>query len=127
MRFTPDHLEVTEGERVRIVVHNAGRLRHEFVIGTAAALAEHAALMVRFPDMAHDEPWMAHVDPGQRGELRWHFNRAGEFGFACLIAGHFQSGMQGTLRVRPRGAARPAPTAATPTVATPSEGASHAH
>jgi uncharacterized cupredoxin-like copper-binding protein len=55
--------------------------------------------MVKFPDMAHDEPYMAHVSPGKSSPLIWTFNRVGEFDFACLIAGHYQSGMVGKIRV----------------------------
>lgn len=72
---------------------------HEFVIGTRAELDEHVAMMARFPGMQHDEPYMAHIAPGQSGEMIWTFNRAGEFDFACLIAGHYQAGMVGTIRV----------------------------
>lgn len=99
MRFRPDRISVREGETVRLVMHNEGKLMHEFVIGTPPDLAEHAALMVKFPDMEHDEPYMAHVPPGKSGTIVWHFNRPGDFQFACLIAGHFQSGMVGALRV----------------------------
>ena len=42
---------------------------------------------------------MAHVPPGKTGEIVWTFNRAGEFEFACLIAGHYQGGMVGTIKV----------------------------
>jgi uncharacterized cupredoxin-like copper-binding protein len=101
MRFRPDRIEVREGETVRLVMHNDGKLMHEFVIGTPPDLAEHAALMVKFPDMEHDEPYMAHVPPGKTGEIVWTFNRAGEFEFACLIAGHYQGGMVGTIMVTP--------------------------
>ena len=64
-----------------------------------ATLDEHAALMLRFPDMQHDEPWMAHVPPGKTGQIVWNFNRAGEFAFACLISGHYQAGMVGKITV----------------------------
>jgi uncharacterized cupredoxin-like copper-binding protein len=101
MRFTPDRLEVGAGETVRIVIRNAGAVQHEFVLGTKAVLDEHAALMARFPAMEHDEPYMAHVPPGKTGEIVWTFNRAGEFDFACLIAGHYQAGMVGKVRVAP--------------------------
>ena len=101
MRFTPARLEVREGETVRFVVRNDGRTMHEFVIGTKAENDAHAALMMKFPDMEHDEPWMAHVPPGQAGEIVWTFNRAGEFDFACLIAGHYQAGMVGKIVVAP--------------------------
>lgn len=101
MRFTPDRLEVKLGETVRLRIRNTGKLMHELVIGTAAELKEHAALMVKFPNMEHDEPYMAHVPPGKTGSIVWHFNRVGEFEFACLIAGHFQAGMVGRIKVIP--------------------------
>jgi len=99
MRFTPDHIEVRQGKTVKFVVRNNGKLMHEFVIGTQAELDKHAALMLRFPDMEHDEPYMAHVGPGKTGQIIWTFNRAGDFDFACLIAGHYQAGMVGKIRV----------------------------
>jgi uncharacterized cupredoxin-like copper-binding protein len=100
MRFVPDRIAVKLGQTLRLRIRNTGAVLHELVIGTPAALDEHAALMVRFPDMQHDEPWMAHVPPGQTGEIVWTFNRAGEFAFACLIAGHYQAGMVGRITVR---------------------------
>jgi uncharacterized cupredoxin-like copper-binding protein len=70
------------------------------VIGTPEELKAHAELMKKHPNMEHDEPYMAHVDPGQRGEIVWTFNRPGTFEFACLIPGHFEAGMKGTITVR---------------------------
>ncbi len=72
---------------------------HEFVIGTKAENDKHAEMMVKFPTMEHDEPYMAHVSPGKTGEIVWTFNRAGDFEFACLIAGHYQGGMVGKINV----------------------------
>ena len=105
MRFTPDLIEVRLGETVRFVARNAGKVMHEFVIGTKAENGKHAEMMVKFPTMEHDEPYMAHVPPGKTGEIVWTFNRAGEFEFACLIAGHYQAGMVGTIKVAPAGKA----------------------
>jgi uncharacterized cupredoxin-like copper-binding protein len=99
MRFTPDSITVQEGDTVRFVVQNAGRMLHEVVIGTPDELAKHAAMMVKFPGMEHDAPYMVHVGPGKSGEIVWRFNRAGSFEFACLIAGHYAAGMRGTLTV----------------------------
>ncbi len=99
MRFSPEVVEVKLGETVRFTVRNDGKQMHEFVIGTKAENDEHAALMVKFPTMEHDEPYMAHVAPGKTGEIVWTFNRAGEFDFACLIAGHYQAGMVGKVKV----------------------------
>jgi uncharacterized cupredoxin-like copper-binding protein len=100
MRFTPDLIDVKLNEVVRFDIRNDGRMLHEMVIGTARELEDHAALMLKFPDMEHDEPYMAHVAAGQRGRIVWTFNRAGEFEFACLIAGHYQAGMKGRILVK---------------------------
>ena len=101
MRCTPDAITVRRGETMKFVFRNEGKQLHEFVLGTKKELEEHAALMVKFPNMEHDEPYMAHVDPGKTGQIVWHFNRAGEFHFACLIAGHYQAGMVGRITVTP--------------------------
>lgn len=99
MRFTPAHIEVKQGETVRLKVRNTGKVLHELVLGTPQELAEHAVQMQKHPGMEHDEPHMVHVAPGKTGEILWTFNRAGDFEFACLIDGHYQAGMKGTIRV----------------------------
>jgi uncharacterized cupredoxin-like copper-binding protein/Cu/Ag efflux protein CusF len=113
MRFIPAALNVQQGETIRFVVHNSGKIMHELVIGTMQDLNEHAELMKKFPDMEHDEPYMAHVKPGETEEIVWQFSRAGEFHYACLIAGHFEAGMIGRIEVAGPGAKiAPAPDAA---------------
>ncbi|WP_439520126.1 cupredoxin domain-containing protein [Hydrogenophaga sp.] len=102
MKLSPNHLEVREGETLRLRAINQGRLMHEIVIGTTDELKAHAEMMKKHPGMEHDEPYMAHVPPGRRGDIVWTFNRAGDFEFACLIAGHFEAGMRGTIRVKPK-------------------------
>ena len=102
MRFAPRHIEVQEGDTVRLRAENKGLVLHEIVLGTKAELDQHAQMMQKFPDMEHDAPYMAHVRAGQRGDIVWHFNRPGTFDFACLIPGHFEAGMTGTITVRPR-------------------------
>lgn len=99
MRFTPSSVGVKEGETVRFVIRNKGRLVHEMVIGDRKTLDAHAALMVKFPTMEHDEPYMAHVPAGRQETLVWTFNRPGDFDFACLVAGHYQAGMVGKITV----------------------------
>lgn len=99
MRFTPDRLAFQQGETVRFVIRNQGKLLHEMVIGTKAELDAHAAMMAKSPGMKHGDPSMAHVPAGKSGELVWTFNRAGEFDFACLVAGHYQAGMVGKISV----------------------------
>ena len=99
MRFSVNKIEVKQGETVRFVLKNEGKIMHEFVIGTKPVLDEHAALMIKFPNMEHDEPYMAHVPAGKTGEVIWTFNKPGTFDFACLIAGHYQAGMVGKIIV----------------------------
>jgi uncharacterized cupredoxin-like copper-binding protein len=99
MRFAPDRISVRQGETVRFVVQNSGKVMHEFVIGTQQENLAHAKMMEKFPDMEHDEPYMAHVAPGKQGQIVWTFNRPGEFEFACLIAGHYAAGMVGRITV----------------------------
>jgi uncharacterized cupredoxin-like copper-binding protein len=99
MRFTPNVIQVKQGETIRLVHFNKGKVMHEFVIGTKKELEEHAVLMKKFPNMEHDEPYMAHVGPGKTGEIVWTFNRVGEFDFACLLPGHYDAGMVGRIRV----------------------------
>jgi uncharacterized cupredoxin-like copper-binding protein/Cu/Ag efflux protein CusF len=101
MRFDPEHLIVTQGETVRFVIHNRGRMLHEMVLGTSDTLAEHAKLMAKHPDMEHEEPYMAHVTAGTTGEIVWTFNRPGTFEYACLLPGHYEAGMRGRIDVSP--------------------------
>jgi len=101
MRFSPRHLDVREGETLRLRARNRGKVLHEIVLGTREELLAHAEQMKKHPGMEHDEPYMAHVSPGQRGDIVWTFNRPGQFEFACLIPGHFDAGMRGTIRVHP--------------------------
>lgn len=102
MRFTPGNLDVKQGETIRFVIKNTGKVMHEMVIGTKKENDEHAALMIKFPGMEHDAPYMAHVAPGKTSEIIWTFNKPGNFDFACLIAGHYQAGMVGKIKVAAR-------------------------
>ena len=99
MRFSPEKMDFKQGDTLKLVLRNDGKQMHEFVIGTRKDLDEHAALMLKFPTMEHSEPYMAHVAPGKTGQIIWTFNKAGNFEFACLIAGHYQAGMVGKITV----------------------------
>ncbi|ARU88689.1 plastocyanin/azurin family copper-binding protein [Pseudomonas sp. M30-35] len=99
MRFSPDTLTFKKGETVRLVLHNDGKLLHEYVLGTQKTLDAHAQMMLKNPGMEHHAAYMAHVKPGKTGEIIWTFNQSGRFDFACLIAGHYQAGMVGSIEV----------------------------
>lgn len=100
MRYSPSEITVKRGETVRFLLQNNGKLMHELVLGTLQELEEHGELMKKFPDMEHDEPYMAHVAAGKSGEMGWQFTRAGEFWYGCLIPGHFEAGMVGKIIVK---------------------------
>lgn len=99
MRFNPSEITVKQGATIRFIAKNNGKIMHEMVIGTMKDLKEHAEQMKKFPGMEHDEPYMAHVAPGKTEEIIWQFTKAGNFDFACLIAGHFEAGMTGKINV----------------------------
>jgi uncharacterized cupredoxin-like copper-binding protein len=99
MRFNPSRITVKRGETIRFVVKNAGELKHEMTLGTIAELKEHAALMQKLPEMEHEEPNMVTVEPGKTGEMIWKFSNAGTVDFACLVPGHYESGMTGKIVV----------------------------
>src|SRR5229473_1177394 len=81
MRFTPASITARKGETIRFVVNNSGKLKHEMVLGSIRELKEHAALMLKSPEMEHAEPNQISVDPGKTGELIWKFTNAGTFDF----------------------------------------------
>lgn len=99
MRFAPGDITVKQGETIRFVVANKGKMMHEMVIGTMDELKAHGELMKKHPTMEHDEPYMSHVSPGKKEDLIWQFSETGEFYYACLIPGHFEAGMIGKITV----------------------------
>ncbi|HVZ51098.1 MAG TPA: cupredoxin family protein [Pseudolabrys sp.] len=100
MKFAPDHLEVKKGEQVHFIIQNKGALKHEFMLASVADNEKHAKLMQKYPDMEHDDPNAKSVDPGKSAEMLWRFTKAGTFEFACLIPGHRESGMHGSVTVK---------------------------
>ena len=107
MRFSPARVSVYRNETIRFVLKNEGKLKHEMVLGTPQHLRQHAAMMLKFPDMQHTDPNQASVLPGGTAELVWQFTQAATLAFACLQPGHYEAGMKGQVVVR---AATPAKT-----------------
>ncbi len=99
MRFTPSEVSVKAGETIRFFVINKGRIAHEMVIGSNSELDEHAEMMRKMPGMKHAEPNQITLDPGKRGGIVWTFDKAGRFAFACLVPGHKEAGMVGSINV----------------------------
>jgi len=100
MKFTPANINVKRGETIRFVVSNAGRIKHEMIIGSTAELKQHAELMRKMPGMEHADSNQVTLDPGKSAELVWQFTEPGTVDFACLQPGHFEAGMMGTVSVK---------------------------
>jgi uncharacterized cupredoxin-like copper-binding protein len=100
MSFVPDRLEIRRGEQVRFVLQNIGELEHEFVLASTEENLKHAEVMKKYPDMEHDDPNARRVKPKKKDEIVWRFTKAGKFEYGCLIPGHREAGMTGTIIVK---------------------------
>jgi uncharacterized cupredoxin-like copper-binding protein len=100
MRFFPSELRVKRGDTVRFELRNAGELHHEMVIGSMDELKKHAALMKKNAGVHHVHMNAVHAAPGGKATVVWQFTKAGEFYYGCLVPGHFEAGMIGTIIVR---------------------------
>jgi uncharacterized cupredoxin-like copper-binding protein len=107
MRFVPANLRAKQGETIRFVVKNTGKLKHEFVLGTKADLDEHYEAMKKFPEMEHADDNMLSVAPGQTGEMVWKFSKSGVVHLGCLLPGHYEAGMKGAIKVASKKVATP--------------------
>lgn len=100
MIFTPDRIVVGKGEQLRLRLRNDGEIEHELVLATVEENLAHMKAMEAAPEMAHDEPNARRLKPKATADIVWQFTNAGEFDYSCLIPGHRQSGMTGTVIVR---------------------------
>ena len=100
MRFTPANISAKQGETIKFVVKNSGKVKHEMVLGTEKELKEHYEAMKKFPEMEHADENMVTVQPGKSGEIIWQFTKTGKVNFACLQPGHYDAGMTGAVTVR---------------------------
>ncbi|WP_408636013.1 cupredoxin domain-containing protein [Pseudophaeobacter flagellatus] len=99
MLFEPRTFSFSTGETIKFTITNAGELEHEFVLDTAQRNVLHKEMMAKM-DMEHDDPNSVRLDAGAQGEVVWTFSNAGTFEFACLIPGHYESGMHGPVVVK---------------------------
>jgi len=99
MVFEPATIKVKAGETIRLRFTNKGEGDHEYVMDEEPTVLEHKAVMAKFPDMEHADANSIRLAPGKTGEIVWTFSNAGDFVFACLIPGHYESGMKGDIQV----------------------------
>lgn len=100
MRYDKRELNVRVGETVRFTVTNAGKVRHEFVIGDAAEQHEHEQEMQGMPGMVMpDEANGISLAPGETKSIVWQFAGPGTVELACHEAGHYEAGMVSRVTV----------------------------
>ncbi|MBV1866000.1 MAG: copper-binding protein [Rhodobacteraceae bacterium] len=99
MLFEPRSLDIKKGEIVLFNIVNKGELEHEFVLDTVGKNQEHKASMAKMPEMEHDDPNSVRLEAGETDQIVWNFTNGGTFEFACLIPGHYESGMHGDVLV----------------------------
>lgn len=120
--YEPEDISVKEGETVKFVITNKGELVHEFNIGTAQMLIEHAPEMQMMVDHGvleadrinhevaktmqkemghgmHDAPNTALLEPGKTAEVIWQFPDHAELEFGCTVPGHYDAGMVGNFKL----------------------------
>ena len=49
--------------------------------------------------MEHNDANVIRLKPGATKEIVWHFSKAGNFEYACLLPGHLEAGMFGKVVV----------------------------
>ena len=99
MKFHTSVIDAKQGETIRFVAKNTGKVKHEMVLGTAKDLKDHYEVMKKNPEMEHADANMVTVAPGKSGEIIWQFTSTGKVDFACLQPGHYDAGMKGLVNV----------------------------
>lgn len=120
--YEPAAISVKAGETVKFVVTNKGELVHEFNIGTAMMLMDHAPEMQMMVDHGVIEAdrinWdaakamqksMGHglheaanavlLEPGKKGTVVWRFPKQATLEFGCTVPGHYEAGMVGEFNL----------------------------
>ena len=95
--FDPEDVEVDSGETVTFVVTNEGDTEHEFVLGDEEYQESHDEAMAA--GEMHHEGNAVTVAPGATEEITWTFPAEGEVLYGCHVAGHYDAGMVGAIRV----------------------------
>ncbi|MFM9848067.1 MAG: plastocyanin/azurin family copper-binding protein [Hyphomicrobiaceae bacterium] len=100
MAYEPNLIEVRKGEQIMFVLLNVGALPHEFMLDSFENNAKHKIEMQKNPEMEHDDANGKRIEPKNDNKILWRFSKTGTFEFACLIPGHYEAGMKGTVVVK---------------------------
>lgn len=95
MRFEFDNQpDLKDGDVVKFVVTNKGKIQHEFSIGSPTEQTAHREMMKSMPGMMHASDNTVTVQPGATVPLFWQFTGKQPVSFACNVPGHFEAGMK---------------------------------
>lgn len=110
IKYSPDQVEVQDGETVTFVFHNVGAVPHDAFIGDEAAQDEHEMEMREMDDTGDDmgddmgghdegEEGGITVMPGETGEITHTFHAGDDVMIGCHEPGHYDAGMIMTIDV----------------------------
>ena len=86
-------VKIEPNDVVQFVVMNAGKIDHEFKIGSENEQFDHRKMMKNMSHSHHDSENSITVTPGKEKQIIWHFHGENKVEFACNIVGHAESGM----------------------------------
>lgn len=90
LKMNPATASVTAGEKVCFEVTNTAGFAHDFYVGpTADVEARNYAALVGIPEFTSGTQQVA-----------WTVPASGSFEYACLVAGHLEAGMKGTITIQ---------------------------
>ena len=90
--FEPAAITLRQGEEVRIVLVNDGKILHNLKVDDLAADVTEASDADRL---------FVEAEEGEEGTLVFVPQASGSFTFYCAISGHRRLGMEGTLTITP--------------------------
>ncbi|MDC1256920.1 hypothetical protein N8Z66_04495, partial [Pelagibacteraceae bacterium] len=118
----PKSIKVKNGETIKFIVENKGKLVHEYNIATKKMHLKHQPEMLMMMQMgillptkldmkkmkeaskANNAMSHAHansllLEPDKKGEIIWKFSSNGKLEIACNVPGHYQAGMVSAVSI----------------------------
>lgn len=101
-KFNPDTITVRAGQEVTITFNNTGAVEHSFNVLKAGEELDHVVEDIGDEEHLHEALLfdIHETAPGESESGTFTMpSEAGEYTIACLIPGHVEAGMVGTLEV----------------------------
>ena len=102
--FTPNHLEFETGKLYKLIIRNEGKIKHEIDSASISHLAYTRKIQIMDKNgafIAEVKGVPSEIEVGPGYEVEWWFvpiaTTDGKEPYVCLLPGHFEAGMHGTL------------------------------